>query len=148
MKSQEQALVIIALAFSALMGILAAAGEAGMTCSCGTPIGFPPACVVTPCPGRELLTMDSYKINSPTNVTLTIRNIGDMGIGFSSYTVSQSNSVQYTYNNWTEPMLQPNQVFGANILINGAPFTFQSGLPYTVTIVTTRNNQFTFTIQG
>ena len=139
---------MIAVAFSALIGILAAAGESGTTCACGTPIGFPPACVVTPCPGREALTMDSYKINSPTNATLTIRNTGWTGIGFSSYTVSQSNSVQYTYNNWTEPMLQPNQAFSANILIEGAPFTFQPSYSYTVTVVTTRNNLFTFTIQG
>lgn len=148
MKTQLEALTIITIAFSALIGILAAVGSSGMTCSCGTPVGFPPTCLVTPCPGRELLTMVSYTVNSPTNATLTIWNVGSVQIAFSSYAVSQSNGALYAYDNWTEPRLNPNQRVDANILIGGASFTFQSGTTYTVSIVTIRNNHFDFTIQG
>jgi hypothetical protein len=145
LKSQLQALIVIAIAFSALIGILAAFYP-GITCSCGTPVGYPATCLVYPCPAHEMLTMESYKVNSPTNATLTIVNTSPIGIGFSSYKVSQSHGAQFTYENWTEPMLEPNQMFNASIIISGASFTFQSGTSYTITIVTLRNNPFTFTI--
>jgi hypothetical protein len=148
LKSQVQALIIIAIAFAALTGILVAAAQPGMTCACGPPVGFPPTCVVNPCPGSEMLAMDSYKVNSPTNATLTIVNIGSLSIGFSYYQVSQSNSAQFTHDNWTEPILPPNQTRSANIVISGAPFTFQSGTSYTITIVTMRNFLYTFTIKA
>jgi hypothetical protein len=95
-----------------------------------------------------MLTMESYKVNSPTNATLTIVNTSPLSIGFSYYIVSQSNNAQFTHDNWTEPILPPNHVLDANILVSGATFTFQSGTSYTITIVTTRNNPFTFTIKA
>ncbi len=95
-----------------------------------------------------MLVMESYKINSPTNATLTILNNGELTVNFWYYNVSQSNGATFTHANWTEPMLAPNQAFDANILIAGAPFTFQSGSSYTITVVTTRNNPFHFTVNG
>jgi hypothetical protein len=148
LKSQLRALIIIVVAFSALLGILAASGEAGTNCGCGTPVGFPPTCVVAPCPAHEMMTMESYKVNSPTNATLTMRNTGWLSIGFSYYQVSQSNSAMFTHLNWTEPILPPNQALDATVVISGASFTFQPGTSYTITIVTLRNNPFTFTIKA
>jgi len=34
----------------------------------------------------------------------------------------------------------------ANILIEGNAFTFQTGNSYTIIVITSRNNQFTFTV--
>jgi hypothetical protein len=95
-----------------------------------------------------MLAMESYRVNSATNATLTIWNTSPVGIGFSSYKVCQSNSAQFNYENWTEPMLEPGQMLNASIIITGASFTFQSGTSYTITIVTLRNNSFTFTIKA
>jgi len=95
-----------------------------------------------------MLAMESCKVNSPINATLTIWNTSPVGIGFSSYKVSQSNSAQFNHENWTEPMLEPGQLFNASIVISGASFTFQSGTSYTITIVTLRNNSFIFTIKA
>src|SRR6267143_6526593 len=58
-----------------------------------------PSCPVYPCPGREGLSLDSSQLNSPTNITMNIRNSGVLGVSFVSYTV-QYYSNQYSKTNW------------------------------------------------
>jgi hypothetical protein len=137
MKKQLLALVIVAIGVGTLIGSLILFGE----------IGGPPSCI--PCTGREILVMQSYKVNSPTNVTLTLMNIGQVTIfQFAGYNVSESDGVHFADMNWTGPVMQPNQVVSINILIDGRAFTFQGGTTYMITTVTARQNQFTFTITG
>ena len=104
-----------------------------------------PSCPVNPCRGREGLSLDSSQLNSPTNITMNIRNSGVMGVSFVSYTV-QYYSNQYSKTNWTTFSVQPYQVAAFNIIIDGSTFTFQSKNTYTIALTTTRNNIFTFTV--
>ena len=99
-----------------------------------------------PFPGRELLTVETSTVNSPTNLTLNIRNTGEVGISLDRYSVKDSIGNQYTKMNWTTPFMTPNQLAAINIVIDGNAFTFQSKNSYTVTLITTRNNQFQFAI--
>jgi hypothetical protein len=92
--------------------------------------------------------MDSYAVNSPTNVTLSLRNIGVIAISLVGYNVTEPHVASFSRANWTEPMIGPNTVANVNILINGTAFSFQSGITYTIATTTTRNNIFTFTITG
>jgi hypothetical protein len=105
-----------------------------------------PGCFVTPCPGRELLVVETSQVNSPSNVTLNIRNIGEVNTSLDSYAVKDSNGDQYTRMNWTSPFMSPNQLTAVNIVIDGSAFTFQSKNTYTIAVTSTRNNIFTFTI--
>jgi hypothetical protein len=105
-----------------------------------------PGCFVTPCPGRELFLVETSQVNSPTNLTLNIRNTGEVGVSLNRYSVKDSIGNQYTEMNWTSPFVNPNQLAAINIVIDGSAFTFQSHNTYTIALTTTRNNIFTFTI--
>ena len=103
-------------------------------------------CPVIPCPNREGLNMDSFQVDSPTNLTLNIRNTGSAAIILVAYTVKDMGGFQYSKTSWTGPTLNPNQVVATNFVIDGSTFTFQSHSSYYVTVTSTRNNLFTFTI--
>jgi|SRR2546427_3976303 len=107
-----------------------------------------PGCPVSPCPGREALNVDTSQVNSPTNLTLTIRNLGSASVELVSYSVKDAAGNQYTKTNWTGPNINTNQVVTVNIVIDGSAFTFQHGYYYTILVTTARNNLFTFTITG
>jgi hypothetical protein len=107
-----------------------------------------PGCLVTPCPGRESLSIETSQVNSSTNLTLSVRNVGSVVIWLNSYVVKDSAGNQYAKMNWTTPIVNPNQLAAINIIIDGNAFTFQSKNSYTVTLITTRNNQFQFTINA
>jgi hypothetical protein len=106
----------------------------------------PPGCPVTPCPGHEALNVETSQVNSPTNVTLNIRNTGSVVLSLVSYSVKDSLSNQFTKTNWTTPYMNPNQLTAINIVIDGSAFTFQHGYSYTITVTSARNNLFTFTL--
>jgi hypothetical protein len=106
-----------------------------------------PGCFVTPCPGRELLGVETSQVNSPTNVTLNIRNIGEVPLSLKTYNVKDGNGNQYTKMNWTSPFVNPNQLATITIVIDGTAFTFRSGNIYTITVISTRNNQFTYSLR-
>ncbi|TMI09823.1 hypothetical protein E6H34_00590 [Candidatus Bathyarchaeota archaeon] len=105
-----------------------------------------PGCLVTPCPGRESLSIETSQVNSSTNLTLSVRNVGSVVIWLNSYVVKDSAGNRYAKMNWTTPIVNPNQLAAINIIIDGNAFTFQSKNGYTVTLTTSRNNQFQFTI--
>jgi len=105
-----------------------------------------PGCLVTPCPGRESLNIETSQVNSPTNMTLSVRNMGSVGITLTSYVVKDSLDNQYANMNWTTPFMNPNQLVAINIIIDGSAFTFQSKNTYNIALTTARNNIFTFTL--
>jgi len=93
-------------------------------------------------------------------LTLSVRNTGSVAIAFASYYVKDSNGNQYARLNWPTDAggkypasVNPNGLVSVNIAISsacgssctGATYQFSSGLSYTVTVVTTRNNQFVWT---
>jgi len=105
-----------------------------------------PGCFVTPCPGRESLNIETSQVNSPTNLTLSVRNVGSGSITLTSYVVKDSLGNQYAKMNWTTPFMNPNQLAAINIIIDGTAFTFQSKNTYNIALTTMRNNIFTFTL--
>ena len=109
--------------------------------------------LVQPNVGKEALTMDTFAFPNNNNVTLTLRNAGTVAVTFSSYYVKNATGTTYTQSGWTwGPTIQPNSPGLANIGITAgcggcgsfstSSFTFVSGNSYTVTLVTSRNNQF------
>ena len=105
-----------------------------------------PGCGVSPCPGQEALSVEASQVNSPTNVTLTVRSVGLASVGLVSYSVKDAAGNQYTKTNWAGPTISTNTVAVINIVIDGSAFTFQSRYSYTITVTSARNNIFTFTV--
>jgi len=99
---------------------------------------------------RESLAFYPYTINTGTNVTLYVQNVGTVSVQFTSYTVKDGSGDQYTLNNWNGPTINPTVKLPVNVLIGsscasctltGNPFSFGTADP--VTFVTTRGNTFT-----
>ena len=110
---------------------------------------------------KESLNYDSFSYQT-TNMTVFIRNSGSVAVSLQTYYVKDSNGNQYTSSSnpaWAFGPIPPNAVNATVIKIgsacgtctysNGAPgsgFTFTSGYSYTITVVTSRNNQFSWTL--
>jgi len=62
-----------------------------------------------------------------------------------AYYVKNSTGGQYANSNWSGPTIPSATAISVNILIDGRAFTFQTGMSYTVTIVDSTYDQFTFT---
>jgi len=91
-------------------------------------------------------------------VNLYLRNTGTAVTTVGSYYVIDLNGNQCAETTgWTKGPYSPTQLAILPLTIPsppstyctwiGAPFTFQSGNVYTVTLATSHNNQFSFTIQ-
>jgi len=93
-----------------------------------------------------ILNLDSYHFNAPTNLTLSIRNDGTLAAALIAYSVRDTSGAQYPDSNWPGPNIAPAAAISINILIDGTAFTFQRGNSYTMSIVTSRNYQYSFTI--
>ena len=107
------------------------------------------SCLIRGMSSKAAVQQQTNRIAHPDSisyVTLNVRNAGAMGISFNSYVVKDSAGNRYTKMNWTTPFMNPNQLAAISIVIDGNAFTFQSKNSYTVTLITTRNNQFTFPI--
>lgn len=113
--------------------------------------------LVTPTVGKEALNSENYAFTNSTAATLYIRNTGSATVSFASYYVKDSAGNQYSRTTWANAPAgaAPNILTTAYINIGascvpctnqGSAFTYTAGNSYTVTIITTRNNQFTFTI--
>ena len=109
---------------------------------------------------KESQNVESFSfLSNNTVVTLSVRNTGSVAIAYSSYYVKDSNGNQIAQVNWSTASgypaaINPNGLGTVNIRIagsctgcsGGGSFTqFASGYSYTVTFVTTRNNQFSWT---
>jgi uncharacterized membrane protein len=127
----------------------------GLTHSIGIVVTVKASTIVT---GMEALSLDSYSFGSSTNASMYIRNTGTVNVTLVSYYVTDSSGDQWALVSWSGPNIAPNTVSITNILIGtscpsctytgtaGAFTQFNSGYSYTIKVVTTRNNQFTFTI--
>ena len=118
--------------------------------------------------GREALNLENSAFNSNYNVTLYIRNTGTATVFPTNYYVKDASGNQYFRSNWANDTgynhpaaiavnnlgvfditigtgTSPPQC-GTSCSLSGTPFQFISGYSYTITIITSRNNQFTFTV--
>ena len=137
MKSQVQAFIVIAIAGVTLIAVLFTSVQLGTVYSCGG--SCPPVL-------HETVVMQSYILDSPTNATLTLKNTGSVAVYLAAYKVTGPNGLYFANTNWTGPAIGPNYIGAANILIDGKAFAFQSSTSYTISITTSRNTQFQFTI--
>ncbi len=113
------------------------------------------AILPAPPTGRENLIVENQGFD-PTNrnMTLYLRNIGSSQTTLKSYYVSDLNGNQYAKTVWSGPNIAPTTLGKAYIAINaacgcqltGSAFTYYPGNTYIVTVVTSRSNQFQFTI--
>jgi flagellin-like protein len=108
---------------------------------------------------KESLNYDSF-VYQNSNVTIYIRNSGSVAVSLQTYYVKDNSGNQYTSpSGWTGGPISPNAVNATVIKIstqcttctysNGAPssgFTFAPGNSYTITVITTRNNQFSWSL--
>src|SRR5467141_3289387 len=117
------------------------------------------AILPAPPAGREILTIENQGFDGTNmNMSLYLRNTGSSPTTLASYYVQDQNGNQYSRTSWTVPAASPASIVngtGVFLPINAAcsscthtgnSFTFQSGNSYTITLVTQRNNQFSFTI--
>jgi hypothetical protein len=104
---------------------------------------------------QEALNLDSYSFVSGTNLTLYLRNTGGVSIQIVSYYVKDSSGNQYALPSYSGPTIPVSQVVPVSVTIGsscpgctltGTAFTFTSGYSYTIVFVTSRSNQFTFTV--
>jgi len=113
--------------------------------------------LITPSTGKEALNIENSAFASNnTQVTLYLRNTGSASISLITYYVKDNAGNQVSRTAWTGPSIAPNGLATTSIGIGGscpsgcstqgATFTFSSGNSYTVTVVTSRNNQFVFTV--
>ena len=49
------------------------------------------------------MNVETSEVNSPTNLTLSVRNVGSEGITLTSYVVKDSLGNQYSKMNWPIP---------------------------------------------
>lgn len=114
---------------------------------------------IAPKTATEALNVDYTYFPSNNALSMFVRNTGSTPITLMSYYVKDSNGNQYGKSNWVSPTFSPmtlaNSTGGLSILIGsacstcaltGSSFTYQTGNAYTVTLITTRNGQFTFNI--
>jgi len=115
--------------------------------------------LVTPQTGKEALSLENTSFSNNTLATLYIRNVGTASVSFVTYYVKDANQNQYSQTSWSGAAITNkavNALISAPIWIGtgcctatppaGSTYTFQPGNSYTVIVITSRNNQFTFTI--
>jgi len=113
--------------------------------------------LVHPTTGNEALNMNSYAFpGNYNNVTLVLQNTGTVPITFTTYYVKNSTGTTWTESSWNwAPTIQPNTagtvLIGVNLAsqygsFSTSTFGFVSGYAYTITLVTSRNNQFQFSV--
>jgi hypothetical protein len=121
-------------------------------------LGFFGAILPAPPGGKEILVIENQAYNNANNnMTVYLRNTGTALTTLVSYYVQDLNGNQCARtNNWTAGPIAPTQLGKAYLAVpappstycawTGTPFTYQPGNGYTISVVTSRNNQFSFTI--
>lgn len=113
---------------------------------------------IIPPPVIESLKLNGYQFINGTSLSLVLLNAGNASVTLQSYTVQDSSGNTWTLSNLAGPTIISNDVAAMSILIGancpgcvygGIPglfFQFNVGQSYTVTLTTTRSNQFSFTV--
>ncbi|TMI08034.1 hypothetical protein E6H34_06500 [Candidatus Bathyarchaeota archaeon] len=110
--------------------------------------------LVQPNVGKEALNLNTASFPTNYNVTLIAQNSGTVATTFTTYYVKNATGTTWTQTAWSwAPTIQPNSPGTIQIGLNVAggsystsTFYFVPGNSYTVTLVTSRNNQFTFSV--
>ena len=126
--------------------------------------------LVTPTTGKEAMNIENNAFNSAYNVTLNLRNTGSVAITLNSYYVKDSSGNQWARLAWQTDSggqhpaaIAPNGLgivyvsigtgatgsggqCGTSCTPTGTFTQFNTGYSYTIVVVTSRNNQFTFTV--
>src|SRR6059058_565616 len=117
------------------------------------PFGF-----ITVTGGENPLTITSGGAASSTLAITTSTNTGKGTITLQSYVIRDSSGNAWSLSSWIGPSIEVNAVGSANIMIGascpgciyngiaGLFLQYQQGQTYTVTVTTSRDNQFTFTV--
>jgi hypothetical protein len=113
---------------------------------------------IVPPPVIESLKLTGYQFINGTSLSLILQNTGNTTVTIQSYVVRDSSGNTWSLSNFAGPVIIPNG-FGTAIILIGANcpgcvyggipglfFQFTVGQSYTVTVTTTRNNQFSFTV--
>ena len=113
---------------------------------------------IVPPPVIESLKLTGYQFINGTSLSLILQNTGNASMTIESYVVRDSSGNTWSLSNFAGPMIIPNG-FGTAIILIGANcpgcvyggipglfFQFTAGQSYTVTVTTTRNNQFSFNV--
>jgi hypothetical protein len=113
---------------------------------------------ISPPPVIESLKLTGYQFINGTSLSLILQNTGNSSVTLQSYVVRDSSGNSWSLSNFAGPTIIPN-AFGTAIILIGANcpgcvyggipglfFQFSVGQSYTVTVTTTRNNQFPFTV--
>jgi archaeal type IV pilus assembly protein PilA len=106
---------------------------------------------------KEALSMEfsSFGPVNPTyNVTVYLRNTGSTPITLTGYYVKDVSGNQYAKGNWTQTSITPTALGQPQILISsacgcpytGTQFTFQVGYSYTISVLSSRGTQFSFSV--
>jgi len=108
--------------------------------------------------GQENLNKESNyaAFSNSTSVTAYVNNLGTVNETLSTYYVKDANGNTYQYNypspnvtiapNTNLPITFKIGASCSSCVLTGTAFTFTSGYQYTVLMITSRNNQFTFTV--
>jgi hypothetical protein len=113
---------------------------------------------IVPPPVIESLKLSAYQFINGTSLSLVLQNTGNTSVTLQSYVIRDSSGNTWSLSNFAGPVIIPNGLGTATILIGancpgcvygGIPglfFQFTVGQSYTVTVTTTRSNQFPFTV--
>lgn len=113
---------------------------------------------IAPPPAVESVKLTGYQFINGTSLSLTLQNAGNTTVTIQSYVVRDSSGNTWSLSNFAGPVIVPNGfattiiLIGANCpgcVYGGIPglfFQFSVGQSYTVTLTTTRNSDFPFTV--
>ena len=113
---------------------------------------------ITPPYINEDLVMNSHTFNNSTMLTLNLQNMGNGTTTVVSYVIRDASGDAWSMTNLNGPIIPVGQTGTAIMFIGsscpiciytgitGLFFTFQHGSTYTVTVTTSRNNQFTYSV--
>src|SRR5207245_3569189 len=101
-------------------GTMLAFSEQPTACPCDSSSSPNPwyPCLQNPCP-FQTLTMSSYQINNPTNVTLNLMSDGNVAVALIAYYVKGSSGNQYANGNRSVQCIDQGAHIDLDILIAG-----------------------------
>jgi hypothetical protein len=130
-------------------------GAYNITVTASTPLRSHTVSIILQVGRPVSLNLEMYTFNNSTSSALYLRNAGNETITLVTYYVSNNANGQYSRISWTGPSIARNALATTIIdigtscgtcTLQGNAFTFVSGASYIVTLVTSGNSRFSFTI--